>query len=96
MKYNINYQHVLDYVLGTSSYHPLEMALDPRRYEIHDDRIFDKSNNSYLPQEKDYCDFCSQVRWLKDYQSAMEKEQVFGACRIIAQKSFFTIFLNND
>lgn len=95
MQYNINYHNVLDYVLGTSQYHPFEVVLDPMRYEFFEDHVFDRKTNSMIPQSKEYSDFFSSVRWLKDYQSSLEREQVFGACRMIEQRASFPIILNS-
>lgn len=81
MKINIKYQDIINYVLGSCGYHPLEFEIDPMRYEIKNNSILDIKAQIDYPQEEDYCKFFAQVEKLKSAARDFDSLQVQGFCR---------------
>lgn len=85
MKINIKYQDIVNYVLGSCSYHPLELAIDPVRYVIGDCCISDTKTNAIYNQNDDYCKFMTRVRVLKVAAKNFDALQVRSFCREIEE-----------
>jgi len=83
MKIRIKYQDIVNYVLGSCSYHPLELQIDPMRYEIKNNSILDTKTQIDHPQEEDYCKFIAKVEQLKLAAHDFDSLQVQGFCREI-------------
>jgi hypothetical protein len=83
MKIRIKYQDIVNYVLGSCSYHPLELEIDPMRYEIKANSILDTKTQIEHPQEEDYCNFIVKVEQLKLAAHDFNSLQVQEFCREI-------------
>jgi hypothetical protein len=83
MKIRIKYQDIVNYVLGSCSYHPLELEIDPMRYEIKANSILDTKAQIEHPQEEDYCNFIAKVEQLKLAAHDFNPLQVQEFCREI-------------
>ncbi len=85
MKINIKYHDIVNYVLGTCSYHPMELVIDPIRYMIDDDLIYDRKMQKCFPQNEDYRKFMDKILILKESAKDFDTLQVQGFCREIEQ-----------
>jgi hypothetical protein len=85
MKIRIKYQDIVNYILGTSSYHPLEFVVDPMRYEVGSDHIYDIKAQKKHQQNDDYCKFISKIEILKSAVKDFDSLQVQSFCREIEQ-----------
>jgi hypothetical protein len=94
MKARIKYQDIVNYVLGTTSYHPLEFVLDPMRYEIRNSNIFDKKTHQCYQQEDEFFKFNMQVAGLKNLVNEMDSLQIQTFCRELERFSPLQINLN--
>jgi hypothetical protein len=83
MKINIKHHDIVNYVLGSCSYHPLELSIDPVRYAIADGCISDTKTNEVYLQSEDYCVFMTKVRLLKTVAKNCDASQVQEFCREI-------------
>ena len=80
IKLNINQNDIFDYVVGNSNYDPIEKSIDPVRYEIFDESIYDNFLKVSIPQKEDYKNFCSQVSKLRRESSKMSRAEVISIC----------------
>jgi hypothetical protein len=85
MKIRIKYQDIVNYVLGSCSYHPLELIIDPIRYEISGDSIRDTRTQEIYQQENDYCKFIEKMNTLKSAAKEFDSLQIQAFCREIEQ-----------
>lgn len=83
MKISLKYQDIVNYVLGSCSYHPLELEIDPTRYEIKSDGILDTKTQIIYPQEEEYGQFIAKVCKLKLAAHDFDSLQIQGFCREI-------------
>jgi hypothetical protein len=85
MKIRIKYQDIVNYILGSCSYHPLELVIDPMKYDIENTFIQDKKTAKVYDQTEDYCKFMTKVSILKNSAKEFDALQVQGFCREIEQ-----------
>jgi hypothetical protein len=85
MKINIKYHDIVNYVLGSCGYHPLELAVDPVKYIIGEDCIKDKKTGKIRYQDEDYFKFMQKIRTLKDCCKDFDTLQIQSFCREIEQ-----------
>ena len=85
MKIRIKYQDIVNYVLGSCGYHPLELIIDPVKYEIENDFIRDKKTSIIYHQEDDYSKFMKKILILKASAKDFDALQIQGFCREIEQ-----------
>lgn len=83
MKINIKHHDIVNYVLGSCNYHPLELSIDPVAYVISDTHIMDAKTNQIYTQGEEYCIFMTKVRQLKTVAKNFDTLQVQGFCREI-------------
>lgn len=87
MKINIKCHDLVNYVLGTCRYHPLELEIDPTRYEISENSILDIKTKTVFAQEEDYRLFMKKINTLKLAISDYDSSQVQAFCREIEDLS---------
>jgi hypothetical protein len=87
MKINITKEDIFYYVTGISCYDALERILDPTRYELHPDSIWDKTSGKFIHQESDYVYYYSQVRNLKEFAPEMRASEIRRLCEEIEQNA---------
>jgi hypothetical protein len=85
MKIRIKYQDIVNYVLGTCSYHPLELIIDPMRYVVCSDHIYDIKTQTTYPQDNDYYKFIKKINVLKSAAKDFDSIQIQNFCREIEQ-----------
>jgi len=63
----------------------MELVIDPIRYMIDDDLIYDRKMQKCFPQNKDYRKFMDKILILKESAKDFDTLQVQGFCREIEQ-----------
>tara|TARA_R110001632_G_scaffold224408_3_gene356787 strand:- start:964 stop:1251 length:288 start_codon:yes stop_codon:yes gene_type:complete len=58
-------EDVLNFIVGTSGFDPIEKCIDPKRYEVYDSFIYDLKAGKAIPQNESFCDFSSRVNDLR-------------------------------
>jgi hypothetical protein len=87
MQVKITKEDIFHYVAGISCYDALERILDPTRYELHPDCIWDKTSGKFLRQESDYVYYYSQVHNLKEFAPKMQASEIRRLCEEIEQNA---------
>jgi hypothetical protein len=85
IKIQITKEDIFYYVAGISSYDALERVLDPTRYELYPDAIWDKTSGKWLSQESDYVYYYSHVNRLKEFSPKMQADEIRRLCEEIAE-----------
>jgi hypothetical protein len=85
MEIKITKEDIFYYVTGISSYDALERILDPTRYELRPDSIYDKTSGKFILQESDYVYYYSQVHNLKEFAPKMQVSEIRRLCEEIAE-----------
>jgi len=63
----------------------MELVIDPIRYMIDDDLIYDRKMQKCFPQNEDYRKFMDKILILKESAKDFDTLQVQGFCREIEQ-----------
>jgi len=87
MQVKITKEDIFYYVTGISCYDALERILDPTRYELYPDYIWDKTSGEFLRQESDYVYYYSQVHNLKEFAPKMQASEIRRLCEEIEQNA---------
>jgi hypothetical protein len=85
MEIKIAKEDIFYYVAGISSYDALERILDPTRYELYPDCIWDKKSGEFIRQKSDYVYYYSQVHNLKEFAPKMQVNEIRRLCEEIAE-----------
>jgi hypothetical protein len=85
MKVKITKEEIFYYVTGISCYDALERIIDPTKYDIQTDSIYDKVNNRLMSQESDYVYYMEQVSKLKEFARTMQINEIRRLCEEIAE-----------
>jgi hypothetical protein len=85
MKVKITKEEIFYYVTGISCYDALERFIDPTKYDLQTDSIYDKVNNRLIPQESDYVYYMEQVSKLKEFARTMQVNEIRHLCEEIAE-----------
>ena len=54
-KIKVNRYDIFDYVVGNSTFDPIEKCIDPLRYEVFDTFIFDSKERCNIDQDEEFC-----------------------------------------
>ena len=93
MKVNITKEDIFHYVVGISCYDALERIIDPTRYSLHADSIWDSVDGRFIKQDEAYAYYYSQVNNLKEFAPQIEVSEIRRLCEEIEQRSPKEIFL---
>jgi hypothetical protein len=85
IKIQITKEDIFYYVVGISSYDALERILDPTRYELYPDAIWDKTSGKWWNQESDYVNYYSHVNRLKEFAPKMQVSEIHQLCAEIEE-----------
>ena len=80
MKIKVKKEDIFNYVVGNSSYDPIEKIIDPTRYEVFDCGIYDHIEKVMIEQEEDYNYFAFQVSHLRKSASKMQRKEIDQIC----------------
>tara|TARA_R110000744_G_scaffold121359_1_gene225973 strand:+ start:21 stop:314 length:294 start_codon:yes stop_codon:yes gene_type:complete len=79
-KIRVKKHDIFDYIIGHSSFDPIEKCIDPIRYEVFDTFIFDKEARQDIPQGKKFCKFEKELIKLKTYARKMDNSEIDSIC----------------
>lgn len=85
MKVKITKEDIFYYVTGISCYDALERIIDPTKYDLQADCIWDKVNGKFIPQESDYVYYMKEVAELKEFAVNMQVSEVRRLCEEIEE-----------
>lgn len=85
MQVKITKEDIFHYVVGISSYDALERIIDPTKYVLQADCIWDKVNGTFVSQESDYVYYMEQVRKLKEFAPKMPASEIRRLCEEIEE-----------
>lgn len=71
---------IFDYVVGNTTYDPIERCIDPTIYEVFDETIFNNQTKQFVIQDTQYCDFCKQVSLLRSNAKNMNPSEIVKLC----------------
>ena len=93
-KIRVKKHDIVDYVIGNSSFDPIEKCIDPIRYEVFDTFIFDKKSRQDIPQGKKFCKFEKELIKLKTYARKMDNSEIDSICTELEEiaPSFLNLF----
>ena len=80
MEIKVKKEDIFDYVVGNTSYDPIEKIIDPTRYEVFDCGIYDNVTKRGLEQGEDYAYFSSQITNLKKSVKNMARKEIDQLC----------------
>lgn len=79
-KVNINKNDIFNYVVGNSQYDAIEKCIDPERYEVFDEFIYDHETKESIAQSDEYSIYCKQVSLLRRNAKDMERDEIERIC----------------
>lgn len=85
MQIKITKEDIFYCVTNISSYDALEKIIDPSRYELYPDSIWDKVKGKLIKQDEDYAYYYSQIRDLKEFAPKMQISEIRRLCEEIEQ-----------
>ena len=71
---------IFDYVVGNSTFDPIEKCIDPIRYEVFDTFIFDNKAKCNIDQDEQFRDFGEQVAKLRIRARKMQRDEIDRLC----------------
>jgi hypothetical protein len=87
MKVAITKEDIFHYVVGISCYDALERIIDPTKYDLRADYIWDKVNGTFIPQESDYVYYMKEVAKLKEFAVKMQTSEIRRLCEELQELS---------
>jgi hypothetical protein len=80
VKIKVSRYDIFDYVVGNSTFDPIEKCIDPIRYEVFDTFIFDSKDKKNIEQDKEFCEFEWEVSKLRNRARKMDKLEIDRIC----------------
>lgn len=80
--YNINIKRddIFDYVVGASSYDPIEKCIDSQIYEVFDEFIYNNQTKETIEQDEIYDLFSKEVSLLRSRSPNMNMDEILRIC----------------
>lgn len=78
-------EDIFNYVVGNSTYDPIEKNIDPTIYEVFDCGIYDNNKKRLVKQDKQYEYYCSQMTQLRKLSKSMEPDEIIRLCEEIEE-----------
>lgn len=82
---NICKEDIFNYVVGNSTYDPIEKNIDPTIYEVFDCGIYDNNKKAFVKQDEQYGYYCSQMTQLRKLSKSMDYSEVIKLCEEIEE-----------
>ena len=79
-KIKVSRYDIFDYVVGNSTFDPIEKCIDPIRYEVFDTFIFDSKERCNIDQDEDFFKFEWEVYKLRNRDRKMDKAELDRIC----------------
>jgi hypothetical protein len=80
MEIKVTKEDIFNYVVGNTSYDPIEKEIDSDRYEVFDCGIYDHFEKIMLDQEQEYYYFAAQISKLRKSASQMQRKEIDQMC----------------
>ena len=80
VKIKVSKDDIFDYVVGKSTFDPIEKCIDPIRYEVFDTFIFDNKGRCNIDQDEQFRDFGEQVSKLRRKARKMQRDEIDRLC----------------
>ena len=80
VKIKVSRYDIFDYVVGNSTFDPIEKCIDPLRYEVFDTFIFDSKEKTNIDQDDEFCKFEWEVSKLRNRARKMDKLEIDRIC----------------
>ena len=80
VKIKVSRYDIFDYVVGNSTFDPIEKCIDPLRYEVFYTFIFDSKERKNIDQDKEFCKFEWEVSKLRNRARKMDKLEIDRIC----------------
>lgn len=80
VKIKVSRYDIFDYVVGNSTFDPIEKCIDPIRYEVFDTFIFDNKGRCNIDQDEQFRDFGEQVSKLRTRARKMQRDEIDRIC----------------
>ena len=92
MNIEIQYEDIFNYVVGNTTYDPIERQVDPQRYEVYDYAIYDHYLKESIPQSEEYYNYTDHLRKLKGKAPNMDNSEIKRICKEIQEIAPKTIY----
>ncbi len=76
MRIKIEQADIFNYVVGNTTYDPIERQIDPEKYEVYDHAIYDHSRKVSIPQSETYHNYMEHLRNLKERAKGMDNFEI--------------------
>lgn len=81
----ISSTNIFNYVVGNSSYDPIERCIDPTRFNVSGTEIYDNSSKQSYPQDERFYFFYSEVKKLRSVAKEMDIKEIQSICDELEQ-----------
>lgn len=71
---------IFNYVVGNSSYDPIEKCIDSKYYEVFDEFIYNNKTKETIEQDEDFIIFSKQVSLLRSKSAKMKGGEILRVC----------------
>lgn len=86
-------EDIFDYVVGNSSYDPIERCIDCKSYEVFDEFIYNNQNKETIEQDEEFNIFSKQVSMLRSKSKDMSGDEILRICEELEEIAPKTIKL---
>lgn len=89
----ISSKNIFNYVVGNSSYDPIERCIDPTRFNVSGTNIYDNSSKQSYPQDERFYFFYSEVKKLRSMAKEMDIREIQSICDELEQIAPVKIYI---
>ena len=82
-KIDINRNDIFNYVVGKSSFDPIEHCIDPTQYEVQEEFIYDHQESKIMGQDEDFIYFNKELAKLRKLVQGEDTSHKIGRAEII-------------
>lgn len=90
---SVNKDDIFNYVVGNSSYDPIEKCIDCKSYEVFDEFIYNNVTKETIEQDEDFVVFSRQVSLLRVKAQNMSGDEIARICEELEEIAPKTIKL---
>ena len=90
---DLSSEDIFQYVVGDTTFHPLETKVDPTVHEIMPEFIYNHKSKKQLTQNEDYVKFCGFLEGLKQNAPKMHRREIKSICEELVDFSPLTLKL---
>ena len=90
---NIDFDSIFKYIARVEVLCPIGKNLDPDRYEVYDEFIYDRKEGENIYQEKDFCSFSTKIQQMRMNGLEGGEDEFMNECSLLLEKAPKTIKL---